>query len=281
MDILPLSLVLIGSILHLGWNILAKGAEDKLAFLWLALAPPACFGFTYLIMELNSGIDNWIPWICLLASSVIHLFYFWSLANAYKFADLSFVYPYCRGIGALLATMMGLAFLNESPSILGAIGITLAIGATFLEPLISKYKGEKISNKGLFLTIATGVAIACYLIVDKIGVTHMKYFSYLGIMFFFMFIGFLPIMLKDNRYKKELLKSKYRPFIASFFMTSGYGVVLAAMKLAPVSYVVSARATGIAISGVAGIIFFNEKVSPTRWFSIAMITIGVVLISLG
>lgn len=281
MDILPLSLVLIGSVLHLGWNVLAKGAEDKLAFLWLALLIPACFGFIYLLIELNAGIQNWIPWACLAASSIIHLFYFWSLSNAYKFADLSFVYPYCRGIGALLATIMGLVFLNETPSLLGLIGITLTIGATFLEPLLMKNKGANYSRKGLLLTIATGVAISCYLIIDKIGVTHMKHFSYLGIMFFFMFIGFLPIMIKGKRYKKELLKSKYRPFLASFFMTSGYGVVLAAMKLAPIGYVVSARATGIVISGLAGIFFFNEKVSSTRWISISLITIGVVLISIG
>jgi multidrug transporter EmrE-like cation transporter len=280
MDLLALTLVLIGSILHIAWNVLTKEAKDKLAFIWLSLLPPAIVGIVLCVLELSKPIDNWTPWVCLLISGLTHTFYFWALTSAYRFADLSFVYPYCRGIGALLATILGLVFLKERPSLIGGIGISLAILSTLMEPLLSRNL-RSLSTKGLIFTFTTGLGIALYLFIDKIGVTYMPHYTYLGMLFIIVAVAFAPAMLKDGRVLKELASSRYKPFMASIFMTSGYGVVLAAMSLSPVSYVVSARATGIVISGVAGVIFFKEDVSRIRWASIVIIAVGIILIGLG
>ena len=264
--------------MHIGWNVLAKKAQDKLAFLWLATLWPGLIGAFFFFYEIQNSNFSLAIWGCLFFSSIIHMLYFWLLANSYKYADLSFVYPYCRGIGALLVILFGIFFLGESPSLIGSIGIFLTVIATIAEPILNKKKD--ISLKGLFFRIATGCTIACYLVLDKIGVSHMRYSSYVGIMFMMMAIGFSPMMLKNNRFKKEFKNSKYVPFFASLLMVSGYCLVLAAMSIAPLSYVVSTRATGIIISAMAGILFFSEQVSVIRWFSIIIISIGVILIGL-
>ena len=103
---------------------------------------------------------------------------------------------------------------------------------------------------------------------------------YLNITFTGMVITLLPWMLKNKRFIAELKRSSYRPFVGSAFICSAYGVVLAAMELAPVSYVVSARATGIVLSALAGIFFFKEEVGPSRWISLILITIGIIFLSL-
>ncbi len=284
MNLSALLLVLLGSFLHLGWNIFTKRAKDKFVFIWLAIALPALYGAYIFVQEFLFSSGNSAPdsttLFCLLSSSIVHIFYFWTLSNSYKFADLSFVYPYCRGIGALVATLMGIAFLNESPSTLGAFGITLTIIATFIEPLFAPSSGRGVSRQGLLFTIATGLAIASYLVIDKIGVSHMNSQKYLALMFFFIFVGLAPYMLKNMRFKSELKRAKYSLLLASFFIASSYAAVLAAMAMSPVSYVVAARATGIAFSAVAGILLFKENISPYRWLSLLFISAGVICIGL-
>jgi len=262
--------------MHLGWNVLAKQAQDKLAFIWLALLFPAIIGFGFLIYEINFGQVTTTSWICLFASTISHVFYFWLLTSAYHHADLSFVYPYCRGIGALLAALMGVLLLAERPSLLGGIGILFTIVAIFIEPLFTQKKS--LSSKGVLLSGLTGLSIASYFIIDKIGLRGISYVSYLLILFLFVTIALFPFVLKNSRFKKEFSRSKSKPFLASFFITFGYGVILLAMTMAPVSYVVSARATGIVFSALAGWMFFSEKILPVRVVAIVMITLGIIFI---
>src|SRR3990167_7792733 len=130
MEFYALILVLGDSLLHLGWNILTKGAKDKLAFLWLALLFPSLGGIYFLYTYFSHSNFSLIGTFCILGSSIIHAFYFWSLSSAYHISDLSYVYPYCRSIGALLSIIGGILFLQEKPSNIGYIGIILTLIAT-------------------------------------------------------------------------------------------------------------------------------------------------------
>ncbi|MCO4794887.1 MAG: EamA family transporter [Bacteriovoracaceae bacterium] len=276
MELKALLLVLTGSVFHLGWNVLTKGAKDKLAFLWIAIIPASLVSLLFSLnqFELNS---EGLPF--LISSMVIHAFYFWSLSTAYKFADLSFVYPYCRGLGALFTTLGGVFLLSESPTLRGGFGIALTLIATFLEPVFSGFKEKKkMEYKGIGFTVITGIAISAYLLVDKVGVTHIKTLIYLPLMLLGSALFLSPIMLKDKRFLEEIKHSTWKPFLGSAFLFAAYFLILLAMETAPISYVVSARASGIIISGFAGILFFKEKVSPIRWLSILIISIGVYFI---
>lgn len=276
MEIKALLLVLTGSIFHLGWNVLTKGANDKFAFLWIAIIPASvislALNFDLSILK-NDGVYY------LIVSIIIHAFYFWSLSSAYKFADLSFVYPYCRGLGALLTTLGGIFLLSENLSPRGLTGVAFALSATFIEPGFGIFKKkDAINAKGLAFTVITGVAISSYLLVDKVGVTLIPTKLYLPLMLLGSALLLLPIMLKEKRFLLELKHGKWRPFAGSAFLFTAYFLILLAMETAPVSYVVAARASGIIFSGVAGILFFKEEVGRIRWFSIGLISIGVYLI---
>lgn len=273
MELQSLFLVLTGSLFHLGWNVLTKGAKDKLTFLWIAAIPASVMVLLFQYQSFEYSSEG-LPY--LLASVIIHGIYFWSLTATYKYADLSFVYPYARGTGTLLATIGGIALLREFPSFKGYIGIALTISAIFLEPIFTKNK--KVEKKGLCLTALTGVMIATYSLIDKVGISFISPSLYLSVMFLCLSLLFLPYMLRNNRIKNEISHSTYKPFIASIFLYLAYFLVLEAMKVAPISYVVSARASGIIASGVTGIIFFQEEISKLRWLSIVMICIGIYFI---
>jgi multidrug transporter EmrE-like cation transporter len=277
MELFPLSLVLLGSVFHLGWNVLAKGARDKLAFLWLALLVPAPFG---LALSIWAGGFTPLTLGCVAASSAIHALYFWSLGKSYDDVDLSYVYPFTRGLGAVTATVLGVAFLAERPAPLGWLGISLALAATLFEPL-TEFRGKgKLSRRGALMTALTGLCVGAYLFVDKVGVDSSTPLVYLGALFVGTPLCMAPFALKNGRAFAELKHSRLRPFWSAVFMSAAYGVIITAMKLAPISYVVSARASGIVVSGIAGIFFFGETVSKKRWGAIAAITLGVICLSL-
>jgi drug/metabolite transporter (DMT)-like permease len=274
-----LSLVLLGSVLHLGWNVFAKKSKDKLAFMWLALLVPGMAGGFIFADGFIDRQFSQTAYICFAATTLVHMAYFWTLTESYRIADLSFVYPYTRGVGAMVATLLSIAFLDDNPTLIGGLGIALTICATLLEPFLSKKK-QAITKTTFAFTISTASLIALYLLIDKVGVTHVPPVNYVLIMFFFMSIGFLPWMLRNQRGLREFKGSKAYFLWASFFMCSAYLAVLSAMSQSTVSYVVAARASGIVLSGIAGVIFFKESVSKIRWATIAIITTGVVLISL-
>ncbi len=276
MEIQALLLVLTGSVFHLGWNVLTKGANDKFAFLWIAIIPSSIIS---LVINFNPDVLVTEGMIYLIASMFIHAFYFWALSNAYKFADLSFVYPYCRGLGALLTTLGGIFLLSENLSFRGLSGILLALLATFLEPGLGAFKKKDVFNfKGVGFTILTGIAISSYLLVDKVGVTIIPTEMYLPLMLLGSALLLFPVMMRNNRFIEEIKHSKWKPFLGSVFLFAAYYLILLAMETAPISYVVAARASGIIISGVAGIFFFKETVSKIRWLSILLISIGVYFI---
>src|SRR3546814_1626804 len=58
-------------------------------------------------------------WPYIAASSVVHYGYYYFLALAYKWGDLSRVYPISRGIAPLLVSVGALIFVGEQLSVLG------------------------------------------------------------------------------------------------------------------------------------------------------------------
>lgn len=281
LEFFALGLVLVGSLLHLGWNIFAKKAKNGFIFLWIAATPLSLVGAYYTFKNQIWATLDRTTFICILLSGIIHPFYFATLVRAYKVADLSFVYPVCRSMGATLVVSLGILFLGEEPTRLGTIGILLCIVAPLLEPivyLISKKK--KVHGESYFITIITGLLIGAYLFVDKIGSRHVPAFYYL-IYFIFPTHLFMGLAILFSSMRKEVKNENFiQAFWGCLFWSSAYGVVIWAMKLAPVSYVASARASGIVMSALAGKIFFTEELSRMRLFSVFLIVLGVVLIAL-
>lgn len=277
MQIESLLFVLLGSVFHLGWNILIKKSEDKLTFLTLAVFPWSVLIVLFQIQELTL-VSNVLSY--LIASIFIHAIYFWTLTKAYQFSDLSFVYPFSRGIGSLFTFLGGVVLLKEKISILGSLGIFLCILATFLGAFEIRRSKDSFATKSLIFTFLTGLLIASYLVIDKVGVTNSPSRVYLPLMLLGTSSTLLPMLFIQKRVIKEVQSSGMKILIAGFVLFLAYGLILYAMETAPVSYIVAARASGIIFSAIAGKVLFEEVIPRLRIISIFVITIGIVLISL-
>ena len=77
--------------------------------------------------------DAW-PWLAL--SATIHVGYVVCLAHAYGAGDFSLAYPLARGGGAMVAAVGGIAFLDDRLSVLGYVAIVVITGGlvSFVRP---------------------------------------------------------------------------------------------------------------------------------------------------
>ena len=99
MSATALTLVLLAALLHASWNALVKGAGDRALTLAAVAAMHGLGGVVLIAISAPPAIESW-PSIA--ASTVIHYFYYLLLFQAYRFGDLSQVYPISRGIAPAL-----------------------------------------------------------------------------------------------------------------------------------------------------------------------------------
>jgi len=281
MNKIALSLVLLSVFFNLTWNVLVKKANDKLAFLWMALVPScfiACGALVWEIVALDTFPKKYF--LFMFAGAVVHALFTYLLSSAYHRENLSVVYPFSRGLGTMLATMLGVLLFSESPSNGGWIGIGIILTILSLDVLLNTNVTNALRRKGLLMSGLTGVAVAIYLLVDKYCLTYMPLISYLAGTWIGTTVFLFPAAFKGGRIEKEFRNTRFLPFYTSVVMLLAIGSLFAALKLAPLSYVAPARASGIIASGLAGTLFLKERLTPFRWFVIFGIAIGLFLIGL-
>src|ERR1700680_322361 len=149
------------------WNVLVKvGGEPMAAFQRatmlgaLAATPLAAAGW------LIAGRPSLPPAAAGLAalSAALELAYFWLLSTAYRRGELSVVYPIARGSAPLLAVVAGLAVLGERLAPAQLAGVALLLVGILAVTL------PKTSGRATLPALLTGVAIAAYTAVDRVGV---------------------------------------------------------------------------------------------------------------
>jgi len=311
MSILALVLTLLAAFLHAIWNLLAKKANERLIFFWLMLCIAVIFYLpvfagkilfagptpNYTQVESTSDNNKVIPfakpipniaWWFIAATGIIHAFYFAFLSLAYKRGDLSLVYPLARGTGPLLVPFIALIFINESLSLLGAIGIcSVIIGIYVIHLEAFSFAALKkpflaMKQSSTRFALLTGVIIAGYSVVDKVGVSYVNPFKYIYLMFLLTAICLTPyaILTKRNIIRDVWHHFKISIIIVGFLCLFTYMLVLFAMSLSKVSYIVSVRQFSLIFAALLGITVLKEQHGRQKIVGAVFICLGVVLIGI-
>ena len=117
--------VLFAAACHAGWNALIKIGLDPLSTTTLIALGSAVVGLVCLPFAGMPAAAAW-PW--LIASAIIHLFYFAALIEGYRSGDLGQVYPIARGSAPLMTAAASAAFVGERLSLMGWSGIVVLAG---------------------------------------------------------------------------------------------------------------------------------------------------------
>ena len=275
---LPITLaVLFGALLHASWNAIVKRGEDRL--LDLALV---ALGASALVAPLLPLAVPPAPaaWPFLVASSLIHVGYYLTLAGTYRHADLSVGYPLMRGSAPLLVTLAGVAWFGERPTPAMALGIALiCLG---IASLALAGRRHAALAPVLRFAIANAAMIAAYTLVDAAGARASG--SVLGYVLWMFFLEGLPFAAVVVRRRgiaavTAAARARWRVGLAGGGCSAlSYGIAVWAMTEAPVGAVAALRETSVVFALGIGALLLKEKPAPRALAGIAAVLAGAVVL---
>jgi drug/metabolite transporter (DMT)-like permease len=269
--------VILAAFLHATWNAMVKNEENKyLAITAMVLGHVPASVFIILLTPFPS-VES-IPFIIL--SALLHNGYNWYLLSAYKFGNLTKVYPIARGAAPILVTIVSLIFLGVALSnfeVLGIFFISLGI-------LSLSFQGaEGFKNRSAVIyALVTGFFIMGYSIADGYGArVSNSFLNYMGWVFILNALLF-PIILKINDKSKIITKifkeGKKIFFIGGTLSYIVYGIVVWGFTQAPIALVTALRETSIIFALLIGTLFLNEKFTLLKVIATFVIFFGVALL---
>ncbi|MBW2062825.1 MAG: EamA family transporter [Deltaproteobacteria bacterium] len=280
MSFLALSLILVAAVLHALWNFTTKTASGNLnvVFLGLWLASLVCFPVVLIFFWSDIDLASSYPFI--LATGIIHAFYFFGLSKAYEYGDISTVYPVARGIGVAGTAVLARVLLQEDISLPGFLGITLICLGIVLIGL--KTSQEQHHYKSLFIAAFVGLTIGGYSIVDKQAVQLINPIAYIFGQFFLAAVFLTPYILIRSR--ADLLPAwrhyKKYIFIIGLGSMGTYLIILFTFQIAHVSYVVAVRESSVVVGALLGFKFLHEKYTLKKLAGISIIVLALVIIKM-
>lgn len=255
MDSLVFAAVLFAAAAHAGWNATIKrGLDPLLTTVLIAIGA----GVVALPMLSFVGLPAAParPWV--VASVLIHLGYFAGLIEAYRTGDMSQVYPIARGSAPLLSVLVGLVLLGEKLAALQLVGVALLLLGILAVTM------SQATTRATLPALLTGVAIAAYTSVDRVGVRLTTPWLYGWLLFALMAIE-LPITLwiagRLGLHRPPVGGAPSWPqaLLIGAFMWAGYFLVLWALTLAPLAIVAPVREVAVVAVAVWGVWQLGER----------------------
>ena len=267
-----LALVVGAAFLHASWNLVIARAADTRAATALALAVGVLAALPFALLRWDVRPEAW-PYIA--ASSAIELVYFWLLTAAYQRADLSLVYPVARGSAPVIVLLLSVAVLGAPTSVGQAAGVLLvALGVLLVR---GPRRNTRVAD--LALALAVAVSIAAYTLVDRYGVRYADPVTYVTLIL--VVPAALSVLAVARRGPARLRAAFGVPTVAGGVASiAAYGLVLAALLLAPAASVAATREVSVVIATAFGAFVLHEAVTPARWLGAIVVVVGVALLAL-
>ena len=261
---LPVTLAVLGAaLLHAAWNALLKAGGDKQL---VAMGVAAGSGVVALAAApfLPAPAAESYPWIA--ASALVHIAYFWALAGAYRWGDMTFSYPIMRGGGPLIVTVAGGAVFGETLGG-GQLAGVLLISAGILAFASHTAADPAAQKKSLAFALLNACVIAAYTLIDAKG-ARLSGAPVSYALWFFVANGaviFAVACLQRGAAAPRHLVRHWRvPLLGGALALGSYAVALWAMTRAPVALVAVLRETAVVFAAVLGALFLKERFTPRR-----------------
>ena len=284
-----IALALAAAALHGTWNILVKVSGDPMETFRratiaaaLAVTPPTAVAW---LLAGHPGFSPAAAGWCALSAS-LELTYLWLLSAAYRRGELSTVYPIARGSAPLLAVMAGLGLLHETLTTLQFAGVGILLVGILAVTL------SQSTGRATIPALLTGVAIASYSAVDRVGVRLSTPWLYGWLLIVLIAVG-LPVSMWIAGRVTAARRAAVEPSIAAptlgrgqatligIFMWGAYLLVLWALSIAPLSVVAPVRETAVVGVAVWGVWRLHESKAAAMKLSGALATlVGVTLLAL-
>ncbi|KOP65996.1 LuxR family transcriptional regulator [Bacillus sp. FJAT-18019] len=281
MELLSLLLVLSSGLTHALWNLFTKRSIQKSVFLWCIHSVTLIFLMPSFVMEMSKLTLSLNVYGLMLLSMTIQGCYITLLSKAYTHGDMSQVYPFMRGLGAMLTSLCSLVLFHEQLSNAGYMGLGIIIFSLFALSGL-RFRGPSgLNRKALTYACLVGLCISGYTLTDKAildaGVSPIALIQLSNISYFIALI--IPVML--SRQLKQEWSVNWRTILLGSILAPGsYLLFLFAMRLTPLAQIAPIREISTVFGTVLGIIVLREQQGWRRIAMSMLITCGIITIAL-
>ena len=279
MEPIAVILILSAAVMHAVWNAFVKMDGDRLMTMAVVISTTGLLAPLLLLIGPPPALESW-PYILL--SVLLNNAYFLFLIEAYRFGDLSQVYPIARGSAPLLVAVGAALFANEQLSVVELAGVFIISAGTI--SLIWR-SGLRVDaeKRSIIFALLTGLMIASYTIIDGIGVRLSgNPAAYIGWLFILSPLPIASIAIIRRRGEALVyIRNNWKLAVLAGGLNLGsYGLSIWALSLAAMAHVSAIRETSVIIAALIGTQLLGESFGKRRILAAMAIAIGVVLITL-
>ena len=270
-------LLLCSAMLHAGWNLLVKRAQEKIVFTWLALVV-GFLGFSP-VLAFAARLPPRV-WPYVLFSTLFEVAYFFTLTRAYEHGDFSLVYPIARGTAPGLLALWSALFLGELPRPGGFVGLVFLLLGLMIVGGAQWIRGDRraVSLGAVGLALAVATCISLYSVIDGGAVRFAPPLTYAVVIQGFIAVASAPIVIA--RYGPHMMTAEWRAnwpriVLTGLFSLTTYTLVLFAFAHSRVSYAGAVREVSIVFAALIGWRFLGERFGPVRTIGALLIFVGI------
>lgn len=289
MSLFVITIVLISTFMHAGWNLLARYSHAERTFYYKMLLITLLVGFIPAVWsELATHSMTTLAWWCVTGSGICAALYLFFLARAYESSDFTVVYPVARALPVIFVAMIDVMRGRELTPY-GWFGILLVASGCVLVPQQS-FKDIRLRNywnRATLWMVFAALGTVGYTLLDKIAAevvqqgagTAARYGYFYFAISFFPYVGFLK--LSGGGTDQDKPKDWKLASIGALFGFGAYWLILWAYQLSPyASYIVAFRQFSIVIGAIVAFIVFKEQGVVVRLVGAGLIVVGLILIAI-
>ena len=282
MDPLVFLAVLFAAACHAGWNAGIKRTLDPLAttvLIAIGAALVALPGIPF------AGWPEAAAWPWLIASIVIHLFYFAGLIESYVAGDLGQVYPIARGAAPLMTATMTTLFVGERLGFYGWSGVVLLAAGVLLLSLRGGRDLARLDRRAVGFALFTAVSICAYSVVDGIGARAAGP-GLSPAYALVLFVGIAPVVIayalarRGGKVIAQMTPYWRIGLAGGALAVISYSIALWAMTRAPIAIVAALRETSVLFGALIAVMILKEPLLPARIVAALMIVGGLMALRL-
>jgi drug/metabolite transporter (DMT)-like permease len=266
--------VLGAALLHAGWNALVKGSEDKQLDTLAVAASSGVLAIALAPFLPAPAPASW-PWLA--GSTAVHILYFGFLAGAYRWGELSYVYPVMRGGGPMIVAASGTLLFAEILDPNEWLGVALiSIG------IVALASGAH-DRRATAFALANAVVIGAYTLIDAAGARASAAPVSYTLWFFVangVVITAMGLALRGRAVPAYLRRHWLRAAAGGACALGAYCIALWAMTRAPVALVAVLRETSVLFAAVLGAAVLKEKMTSRRLVATGAVLAGLAALKL-
>jgi drug/metabolite transporter (DMT)-like permease len=280
MDLFVFLAVLTAAACHAGWNALLKLDLEPIVATALVAAASGLIAVPFAFLV---GLPIPPAWPYVLASVAIHIVYYLALAQAYRYGDLSQVYPIARGTAPLMTAGLATLWLGEGLGPYGWIGVTVLAAGILLLAVRGRRAHQQFDARSIGFALLTSLTITAYTLVDGIGArisgSALQYTVWLFVLSggSMAIYGFARV---GRRLTADFVANWKLAIGGAALSTAAYGIAIWAMTVAPIALVAALRETSVLFAALLGMVLLREPVLPARIAAACLVLAGVVLVRL-